>query len=347
MGHIFILGLILLVVNLALGEIILRTKGNHQLSGYAGLYLGKWGKTLITIAILIQLYGAMVAYTIGEGTSLSTLLGGSSVVYSLVFFFIASALAYRGLKAVGWSEFFLIFGLGVIVILVSLLGIPFMQHEVPLQGASPFLPFGIVLFALYGVSSIPLVKEFLSHDRKHMKNAILIGSIVPIIVYAVFAFVVVSIVGVAGFDSLSVDNRIASAALELSVDGVLSILTLLFGIIAMITSFLVSVIVIKEMFQYDHKLKKNTSFLLAILPPLGIILIDAFVVDVANFISVLGFTGAIGGSLTAILILLTYFKARKEGTRTPEYSMDFTHIVIWSLMGIFVIGSAIQIASLF
>jgi len=158
---------------------------------------------------------------------------------------------------------------------------------------------------------------------------------------------VVSIVGVAGFDSLSVDNRIASAALELSVDGVLSILTLLFGIIAMITSFLVSVIVIKEMFQYDHKLKKNTSFLLAILPPLGIILIDAFVVDVANFISVLGFTGAIGGSLTAILILLTYFKARKEGTRTPEYSMDFTHIVIWSLMGIFVIGSAIQIASLF
>ena len=347
MIHLFGIGLLLLIVNLALGEIILRTKGNHQLSGYTGKYLGKWGKHIIAGAILIQLYGALIAYIIGEGTSFSSLLGGSSVVYSLLFFVVMSFLAHKGLKAVGWSEFFLIVGLGIIVILVSLMGIPHMEHTIPNVGEQPLMPFGIVLFALYGISSIPLVKEFLTRDRKHMRSAIIIGSLVPIVIYATFSFVVASIVGVDGFNALGADDRIASAALQSTIDGVLSIMTLLFGIVAMMTSFLVGLIVVKEVFVYDYKMNKHAAFYLAILPPLGVFLLDAFVVDIANFISVLGFTGAIGGSLTAILILLTYFKARKHGDRTPEYSMDFTHIVVWILMAVFATGSIIQIASLF
>ena len=39
--YIIMFSIILLFVNLYLGEIILRTKKNHQLTGYAGKYLGR------------------------------------------------------------------------------------------------------------------------------------------------------------------------------------------------------------------------------------------------------------------------------------------------------------------
>ena len=39
---IVVLGLVFLTINLFLGEVILRTKGNHQLTGYATKYLGSW-----------------------------------------------------------------------------------------------------------------------------------------------------------------------------------------------------------------------------------------------------------------------------------------------------------------
>ncbi|HLD97187.1 MAG TPA: aromatic amino acid transport family protein, partial [Candidatus Nanoarchaeia archaeon] len=49
--HIIIIGTAAIMVNLLLGEIVLRTKGNHQLSGYAAKSLGEGGKKLMTLAM--------------------------------------------------------------------------------------------------------------------------------------------------------------------------------------------------------------------------------------------------------------------------------------------------------
>ena len=46
-AYLIIFSVIILLINLYLGEIILRTKGNHQLTGYAQKYLGKKGKVQI------------------------------------------------------------------------------------------------------------------------------------------------------------------------------------------------------------------------------------------------------------------------------------------------------------
>ena len=43
--------LFILLVKLYLGETILRTKGNHQLTGYAEKYLGKKGKYLMFLKL--------------------------------------------------------------------------------------------------------------------------------------------------------------------------------------------------------------------------------------------------------------------------------------------------------
>ena len=44
---ILLIGFAFLFLNLSTGEIVLRTKTQHQLTGYAEKYLGQWGKRLI------------------------------------------------------------------------------------------------------------------------------------------------------------------------------------------------------------------------------------------------------------------------------------------------------------
>ena len=69
-----IIAIILTTIHLYLGEITLRTKGFHQLTGYAERYIGKTGKKIMFIAMILGVYGALVAYLIGEGYALSAIL---------------------------------------------------------------------------------------------------------------------------------------------------------------------------------------------------------------------------------------------------------------------------------
>ncbi len=62
--YLLILSALVLILNLIYGEIILRTHGDHQLTGYGEIYLGKRGKFLATLAIFTAAYGALLAYLI-------------------------------------------------------------------------------------------------------------------------------------------------------------------------------------------------------------------------------------------------------------------------------------------
>jgi len=62
---IIVMGIATLLLNLFMGEITLRTPGNHQLPGYAERYLGKKGKMVAVLAMFFVIYGALTAYIIG------------------------------------------------------------------------------------------------------------------------------------------------------------------------------------------------------------------------------------------------------------------------------------------
>ena len=74
LAYIFLIGLLILIVNLYLGEVSLRTKGNHQLAGYAKKYLGKKGFYLMQFAFVFGCYSAIIAYILGIGESISFLI---------------------------------------------------------------------------------------------------------------------------------------------------------------------------------------------------------------------------------------------------------------------------------
>ena len=71
--YILVLGLVMLCLNLMIGEIAVRTKQSLQIPGLVGRYLGKWPKYFINTIIVFASYGALLAYIIGEGQALAAL----------------------------------------------------------------------------------------------------------------------------------------------------------------------------------------------------------------------------------------------------------------------------------
>jgi len=313
------IGVAFLFLNLFAGEVVLRTKEQHQLTGYAEKYLGPTGKKFMTLAMLINIYGALTAYLIGEGTTLHAIFKfGSPLLYTLIFFAIAFLIVYFGVKAAGKTELVLISLLLFVVILIGI----FSFKEITISNFSLFnpafffLPYGVIIFAFMGTPAIPELQEVLGKEKKKMKQAIVIGSLIPIFLYLIFAFIIVGIIGVNQFDQLEPNQRIATVALQIYSQPLLGLFANILAILAMFTSFLTLGIALVEMYHYDYKLSHRVSLFLTFSLPLAIVLFD-----LTTFITVLGVTGAIAGGLDGILVILMYWKAKLFGNRKPEYKL--------------------------
>lgn len=324
-----VLGLSFLLLNLMTGEIVLRTRQQHQLTGYAEKYLGPWGKRLMMFSMVFGTYGALTAYLIGEGESLRAIFHwGNPLWYSILFFVIAFLIIYKGIKAAGKAELILI---GVLLLIVVLIGIFSYQNIhlsnlASLNWAKFFAPYGVILFALMGMPSVPEMQEVLEQEKQKMKKAIIIGSIIPIILYILFAFIVVGLIGLENFELLAPNQKIATVALSIYSSPTLGLLANVIAVLSMFTSFLTLSIALIEMYEYDYIFPQSAALLLTFSVPL---LITIF--SLATFIPIIAITGAIAGGVQAILIIFSYWKAKLHGDRSPEYSLR-THQFLGSLL---------------
>ncbi|MEM4246962.1 MAG: aromatic amino acid transport family protein [Candidatus Woesearchaeota archaeon] len=330
-----LLGVVILAVNLCIGEVVLRTKGIHQLTGYVGIYLGDRGRRLMTLAMIIGNYGALMAYIIGEGRSLAEVFGGNPWVWSAVFFVIGGFIIYRGLIAVGFSELVLsgIKFSALFIILVLMVSSRFFDpsHLVHFDITKFFVPYGVILFAFLGAIAIPEMREELSGRLKDMKKAIVVGSVVPLVAYALFGF---AVVGVTGYYT----TEVANVGIGRLMGFVPLFIVNLFAVMAMATSFIAIGLGLKEMYEYDYGLNPLLSFVVTLSVPVLLIL-----AGIHSFIKILGLTGALAGGLEGILLLLTYWKARGHGQRKPEYEVKVGLLPIALMILVFVVGAIITV----
>ncbi len=326
---IVVLGGIVLLLYLYLGEVVLRTKGLHQLPGYAEKYLGKIGKRLMVFAMLFGNYGALIAYIIGVGAALTAIFGGSSLMYSLIFFAVMALIIYIGLKAVGESELAMLpFIIGVIlfITIASISKIDVINFT-SFNLSKVLIPYGVILFAFLGASAVPVMREQLIRNEKQLKKAILIGGLIPIVAYLIFA---VAIVGVTGMTT----TEVATIGLGTVIGKYMVIVGNLLAIITMSTSFLALGLALKEVYNYDYKLNKKLSWLLTVTPPLVIA-----VLGLTTFIKIIGLSGVIAGGVEGTLITLMALKAKKKGNRKPEYKIPINFLIAFILIAVFVFGA--------
>jgi len=334
--NIVILGIAVLLLYLFMGEIVLRTRGNHQLTGYAEIYLGKWGKKLMVFAMVFGIYGALIAYLIGEGEALAAIFNSTNyLLFSIIFFVIASALIHKGLKAIENSELVMSTLVVLIVIIISAYAIPRIDtaNLTAFSLSRIFMPFGVILFALAGTIAIPEMKEELIHNKKLLKKAIIIGALTPTVLYLVFSFVIVGSMGLG-------TTEIATTGLAAILGQKMFILGNLFAVLAMATSFLTLGLGLKQMYHYDFHMSKNVSWFLTILPPLAL-----FFLMKKSFVGVIGITGGIAMGLEGTLVVLMYRQAKKIGARKPEYQLAKNSIIDYALILIFVMGIVYTILS--
>lgn len=331
-----LLGGALLILHLYLGEIALRTKGIHQITGYAEKYLGHWGKSIMLVVLVFSIYGALVAYIIGFGATSNAIFGGGELMWSLILFVAMSIFVYMGLRTVGNVEIIGNMCVVLIILTISVISAFNIKPE-NLQGFNMFnllVPYGVIFFAFIGTSAIPGMREILV-NKKELKKAIIIGSLIPLAIYFIFALTTVGAIGDLLL-TLDESQRIASVALGLSPDlfgPIMNVLANLFAVFAMATSFVVLGLALMWVFQYDYGIRKKIAFFLTISIPLAIALSH-----VTNFVSVLSIVGGVAGGMEGIMIVLMHRKAKKLGKRKPEYSIHDNIYVSIILIALFVIG---------
>jgi len=332
MVNFVVLGFMIMMINLYTGEIALRTKKTHQLVGFADIYLGKWGKWIMTFTSLFSIIGALIAYLIGEGEVLSAMFGGSAFMYSMIFFVIASTLIYFDLKVIKDSELWLNLVLLILILVICIVAIPSvnLQNLQSYDLSKIFLPYGVILFAFVGATAIPAMEVELKNNKKEMRKAILVGTLIPFIVYILFT---ISVVGVTGIKT----TEVATVGLGEFFGKYMVFFGNLFPVLTMATSFFLLGLAMKWILHYDFKINKKLSWLITVSIPLIL-----FLLGVNSFVGVIGFTGAIAGGIEGILLVLIAKMAKKKGEVEPAYSIPLPWIFAVILMLIFVLGLMFQ-----
>ncbi|HDM43705.1 MAG TPA: hypothetical protein ENG02_00750, partial [Candidatus Woesearchaeota archaeon] len=255
---------------------------------------------------------------------------GSQLLYSLIFFAAASLIVYFGLKTIAKSE--LIF----VPLMLAIIGVIFFvgfKHidfgnlgEFSLKRI--FVPYGVVLFAYGATAAIPEMREELLGKEKLLKKSIIIGMLTCMLIYAVFAMVVVGITGKA-------TTEVATVGLGNVLGEAMLLFGNIFAVFAMFTCFITLAFALKGMYNYDYGLNDKLSWFLSCVIPLCLFFIVRKFVGFAKIIEV---TGAIGLGLTGILVVLMAKKSEKLGNRRPEYRMPKNFILSLVIIALYVFG---------
>ncbi len=303
LAYFLFLGILVILVHLFFGELALHTPDFMRMPGFAQIYLGKWGKNIALTSNILGLFGAILAYLIVGGEFLAEFFSpyfrGNTTIFTIFYFICGSVIIYFGIKAINKVEFWGLIIFFLILAVIFFRGVNFInvKNLFPAVDFSHFfLPYGAILFSLWGAALIPEAEEILGENRKLLKKIIPLAIFIPIIVYLFFIYLVLGITGVQTTASALIGLR------QFLGDGIVS-LALLFGVVTTFTSFLTLGLTLKKIFWYDLKLKKTISWAITCLVPLFL-----FLIGIKSFIAVISFVGGVMLAVDGILILLMYNK---------------------------------------
>jgi len=316
-------------INLIFCQISLKTPDFKRFPGFVGHYLGKWAESFAMISVILASIGILLVYLLIGGQFLNSILhplfSGSILLYVLVYFILASIIIYFDIKVVAKAEFWIIILLFLALLLVFVQGFSHIKIGNILSDnwsrsvANSFLPYGTLLFALWGVGLIPEVEEMIIGKKKRLKTIVTVSTIVTSVFYFLFIFLILGITG-------EQTDPTAFAALRNFVSPALVSVCLLMGALATFTAFITQGIIFKKTLMFDLKIKHWQAFVMTCCPPLIL-----FLIGLNSFIPLLSFVGGVLLGIDGILILMMY---KKIGGR---------NIIIYPLSLVFLLGIIYEI----
>lgn len=340
---VLVTGLFTTISMLYVAETTLRTRKPLQLSGLAETYIGKIGAWLMFLAVFGNSLGALIAYTTGSGQIISQFLNIPPIVGSILFFIPAVIVVWLGLKAVGAAEKVItavMVLMIIILVLASIIGPGLKGEHLTYMNIGVSIPvFTLVIFTFISQYAVPeLTRGFVRGDIKRLPKAIITGNA---IIAILLILVPMSAIGLTGPDGVTEIVTIAwSQALGQWAFFVANIFTLF----AFITSFwaigqsLLTNIVDKLKFPSEWDVKfRVVALSIVVLPPF----IIAYT-GLIGFVDVISMTGSFSGVIMGILPIMMLNRARKYGTREPEWTCGrLAHPLIQILIALVFVSASI------
>jgi tyrosine-specific transport protein len=326
-----------LTLHLIYAEIVLATKEKHRMVGYVGIYFNGFYKKIAFLISLLGKNGTLVAYIILGGMFLHQLLGpfwgGNLVFYTTLLFIIETTIVLLGLKMIAKAEVFLTV---LLVIAIGALSWRSFGHlnvgnyEL-LNFKNLLMPYGAIFFAIGGQAAIPEICQLLQNEKRKIRSAIIWGTFLPVALIAFFAFLMIGVTG-----ANTTPDVLAGLANQL--DSWIMVLALLFGLLAVVTSYIVISQSLKEIYWWDEGINKYLAWFLATTIPFGI-----YLIGVNDLIAVIGLTGAITGGLYGIILISIYLKVQDKKRRRLVYKKYLNKKLAWGLSLAFILGVVLEI----
>jgi len=337
-------------------EVNLWMEKESNLITMAHYTLGKWAEIASWGLYLFLLYALTTAYLAGcapiIGELVRVLVGVSPPLWvsGLPILLLFGYFVWRGVDSVDHLNRLMMIGLVLSFLFIVLLLTPLVdpqRFEHLNWGAFPLtIAFGATSFGYHII--IPTLTTYFERDVQMMRKAILVGSLIPLIVYLIWEAIALGIIPlnllVKGFDE-GVDG--ASLLANVLHNPLLSLLTRLFSFFAIVTSFLGVSLSLTDFLAdglHIHKSARGKFILclLTFIPPLIFILTDPRV-----FLNALDYAGAFGvmfllALLPGLMVWVGRYHEGYKGFRAPggkvtlALSILFSvSILLWEIMSKF------------
>ena len=331
--ELIILLAVVLLIQLIIGEIALRTSGKKRFVSYAEEYLGRKWKLFAAFSTLLGGVGVLLVYMILAGRFLASLFSLDAFTGSIIFFVIWFLVILSKPRLFGRVELF--FGLSVASLIVALLVFNFI-HINPdnfrgLNFTNLLLPYGVILFAISGFYVIPEMEDILGTEKLKLKRAIFYGTLISPVLYLIF---IVIVLGVSG--SLTSPDAIFGFAQALNSKIILIIGSLL-GLLAVSQASLSYGIYIKETLWYDLGLNKWAAWLLTGVVPLGL-----FIFGIRDLVAVISIVGALFFGFQTVVVLLIHKKSKTSEIK-PAYEINLPNFAYYAIGSFAVLGAVLEI----
>lgn len=310
--------------------------------------LGRGGKILCWMIYLFLLYTLTTAYLAGGGPILLdiwNILTGFSIPSWLSPFpllFIFGFFVYQGARSVDYANRILMLGLAISYLLMILFLSPHIDPAllVHRDWSKVWIALSIISTSFGFHIIIPTLTDYLNRDVKQLKMVLILGSLIPLLVYISWEFLSLGIIPLNGEHGLmeGYKNGYDGATLLGMYLGKndIGLLARFFSIFAILTSFLGVSLSLRDFLSDGLKIEKTgmgrfVLYLLTFVPPLVITLIDP-----RAFLNALEYAGAFGVvTLLGLLPVLMVWRGRYVQKREGEYKTPGGQ---WALAAAFIVS---------
>ena len=299
------------ILHLMIAELAMKTEGGQIISCLSRfLFRGKAQKFtwIFFVLIVFVLFCNLATYLIAGAEVIVSLLGVSDFVAKLIFYVIAAAVVFFGLKIMGISEKIAVW---IIFALLAVLGVASFckpAHPMALFGGNlnqGLAFYGMAMFAISEFFSMPQVVEGLDRDKKKIKKAIRIGFLNAAIVMAVITYF-----------TLRTSAEVTEVALVCWSEALgtwAQVIGGLVTILAMLTTYWSISLALGSIVGEQTHWNKNICWLVATLPSLLLTLFN-----IGTFMSIMRTAGGVISIIMAVMVIPAFHNARKD---VPEITL--------------------------